>query len=145
MKPIKKQVVTDEFMHPVAALIDYQDWQAIERWVDVTQSLIVLDTELTIPKSSMEFRSPESPKISGICGTKHTTQFSRSLALPEAIGDSASSAQSGGRAAIDRCDAELHKENSLEPIAPSHPELEVQGKQHEVRWNGLIWRLKKAE
>ena len=31
MKPIKKQVVTDEFMHPVAALIDYQDWQAIER------------------------------------------------------------------------------------------------------------------
>jgi hypothetical protein len=31
MKPIKKQIVTDESMHPVAVLIDYQDWQAIEK------------------------------------------------------------------------------------------------------------------
>jgi hypothetical protein len=31
MKPIKKQIVTDELMHPVAVLIDYQDWQAIEK------------------------------------------------------------------------------------------------------------------
>lgn len=31
MKPIKKQLVTDESMNPVAVLIDYQDWQAIEK------------------------------------------------------------------------------------------------------------------
>ncbi|MEX0268786.1 hypothetical protein AB3R30_06580 [Leptolyngbyaceae cyanobacterium UHCC 1019] len=31
MKPIKKQIVTDESMRPVAVLIDYQDWQAIEK------------------------------------------------------------------------------------------------------------------
>ena len=31
MKPIKKQIVADEAMRPVAVLIDYQDWQAIER------------------------------------------------------------------------------------------------------------------
>ncbi|NJL35315.1 MAG: hypothetical protein HC840_18735 [Leptolyngbyaceae cyanobacterium RM2_2_4] len=30
MKPIKKQIVTDEAMRPVAVLIDYEDWQAIE-------------------------------------------------------------------------------------------------------------------
>jgi hypothetical protein len=30
MKPIKKQIVTDEEMRPVAVLIDYEDWQAIE-------------------------------------------------------------------------------------------------------------------
>jgi hypothetical protein len=31
MKPIKKQIVTDESMRPVAVLIDYEDWQAIEQ------------------------------------------------------------------------------------------------------------------
>lgn len=31
MKPIKKQIVTDEAMRPIAVLIDYQDWQAIEK------------------------------------------------------------------------------------------------------------------
>jgi hypothetical protein len=31
MKPIKKKIVTDEAMRPVAVLIDYQDWQAIEK------------------------------------------------------------------------------------------------------------------
>ncbi|NJN60016.1 MAG: hypothetical protein HC879_22310 [Leptolyngbyaceae cyanobacterium SL_5_9] len=30
MKPIKKQIVTDEAMRPVAVLINYEDWQAIE-------------------------------------------------------------------------------------------------------------------
>jgi hypothetical protein len=45
VKPIKKQIVTDESMHPVAVLIDYQDWQAIEKILekyqkeDTTQSL----------------------------------------------------------------------------------------------------------
>jgi hypothetical protein len=45
MKPIKKQIVTDESMHPVAVIIDYQDWQAIEKLLekyqkeDTTQSL----------------------------------------------------------------------------------------------------------
>jgi hypothetical protein len=29
MKSIKKQIVTDESMRPVAVLIDYEDWQAI--------------------------------------------------------------------------------------------------------------------
>jgi hypothetical protein len=30
MHPIKKQIVTDESMQPVAVIIDYNDWQNIE-------------------------------------------------------------------------------------------------------------------
>jgi hypothetical protein len=30
MHPIKKQIVTDESMKPVAVIIDYNDWQNIE-------------------------------------------------------------------------------------------------------------------
>ena len=30
MHPIKKQLVTDESMQPVAVIIDYNDWQDIE-------------------------------------------------------------------------------------------------------------------
>lgn len=30
MRPIKKQLITDEMMHPVAVIISYQDWQEIE-------------------------------------------------------------------------------------------------------------------
>ena len=37
MKPIKKPIVTDESMHPVAAIIDYQDWQAIETILETYQ------------------------------------------------------------------------------------------------------------
>ncbi|MGI0488683.1 hypothetical protein ACN4EK_25015 [Pantanalinema rosaneae CENA516] len=37
MKPIKKQIVTDESMRPVAVLIDYQDWQAIEEILETYQ------------------------------------------------------------------------------------------------------------
>jgi hypothetical protein len=38
MKPIKKQIVTDESMRPVAVLIDYQDWQAIEKILEAYQA-----------------------------------------------------------------------------------------------------------
>lgn len=31
MLPFKKKIVTDEAMRPVAVLIDYQDWQQIEK------------------------------------------------------------------------------------------------------------------
>jgi hypothetical protein len=31
MQPINKKIVTDEAMRPVAVLIDYQDWQRIEK------------------------------------------------------------------------------------------------------------------
>lgn len=31
MKPIKKRIVTDDSMQPIAVIIDYQDWQAIEK------------------------------------------------------------------------------------------------------------------
>lgn len=34
MLPIKKQIVTDEAMRPVAVLIDYQDWQKIEKLLE---------------------------------------------------------------------------------------------------------------
>ncbi|AFZ36048.1 hypothetical protein Sta7437_2515 [Stanieria cyanosphaera PCC 7437] len=37
MKPIKKQIVTDESMNPVAVLIDYQDWQEIEKILETYQ------------------------------------------------------------------------------------------------------------
>ena len=37
MQPIKKQIVTDESMRPVAVLIDYKDWQAIEKILEAHQ------------------------------------------------------------------------------------------------------------
>ena len=37
MKPIKKQIVTDEAMNPVAVLINYQDWQEIEKILEPYQ------------------------------------------------------------------------------------------------------------
>ncbi len=37
MQPIKKQIVTDESMRPVAVLIDYEDWQAIEKILETYQ------------------------------------------------------------------------------------------------------------
>jgi len=37
MKPIKKQIVTDEAMRPVAVLINYEDWQAIEEILKIYQ------------------------------------------------------------------------------------------------------------
>jgi hypothetical protein len=38
MKPLRKQIVTDESMRPVAVLIDYQDWQAIEKILEANPS-----------------------------------------------------------------------------------------------------------
>jgi hypothetical protein len=37
MNPIKKQIVTDESMRPIAVLIDYQDWQVIEKILETYQ------------------------------------------------------------------------------------------------------------
>jgi len=34
MLDVKKQIVTDEAMRPVAVLIDYQDWQKIEKLLE---------------------------------------------------------------------------------------------------------------
>ncbi len=34
MLAVKKQIVTDETMRPVAVLIDYQDWQKIEKLLE---------------------------------------------------------------------------------------------------------------
>lgn len=38
MRKFKKKIVTDETMRPVAVLIDYQDWQEIEKLLAVFQS-----------------------------------------------------------------------------------------------------------
>jgi hypothetical protein len=38
MQPINKKIVTDEAMRPVAVLIDYQDWQRIEKILQTYQS-----------------------------------------------------------------------------------------------------------
>ncbi|MEH2273124.1 MAG: hypothetical protein V7K68_32660 [Nostoc sp.] len=38
MLPFKKKIVTDEAMRPVAVLIDYQDWQQIEKILEAYQS-----------------------------------------------------------------------------------------------------------
>jgi hypothetical protein len=38
MQPINKKIVTDEAMRPVAVLIDYQDWQRIEKILQIYQS-----------------------------------------------------------------------------------------------------------
>lgn len=37
MKSIKKRIVTDESMRPVAVLIDYEDWQVIEKILETYQ------------------------------------------------------------------------------------------------------------
>ncbi|MBD2570245.1 hypothetical protein [Anabaena lutea] len=37
MLPINKKIVTDDAMHPVAVLIDYQDWQKIEQILNAYQ------------------------------------------------------------------------------------------------------------
>jgi len=34
MLNVKKQIVTDEAMRPVAVLIDYQDWQKVEKLLE---------------------------------------------------------------------------------------------------------------
>lgn len=34
MLAVKKQIVTDEAMRPIAVLIDYQDWQKIEKLLE---------------------------------------------------------------------------------------------------------------
>ncbi|AHJ31481.1 hypothetical protein PN465_07260 [Nodularia spumigena CS-584] len=39
MLPFKKKIVTDEAMHPVGVLIDYQDWQQIEKILAAYQLL----------------------------------------------------------------------------------------------------------
>ena len=38
MLPFKKKIVTDEAMRPVAVLIDYQDWEKIEKILEAHQS-----------------------------------------------------------------------------------------------------------
>ncbi len=38
MLPINKKIVTDEEMHPVAVLIDYQHWQKIEQILEAYQA-----------------------------------------------------------------------------------------------------------
>jgi hypothetical protein len=34
MLPVRKKIVTDEAMRPVAVLIDYEDWQKIEQLLE---------------------------------------------------------------------------------------------------------------
>ncbi|MEH1852787.1 MAG: hypothetical protein V7L11_14245 [Nostoc sp.] len=38
MLPFKKKILTDEAMRPVAVLIDYQDWQQIEKILEAHKS-----------------------------------------------------------------------------------------------------------
>ncbi|NEQ34778.1 MAG: hypothetical protein F6K40_00015 [Okeania sp. SIO3I5] len=37
MRDFKKKIVTDETMRPVAVLIDYEDWQEIEKLLAIAQ------------------------------------------------------------------------------------------------------------
>ncbi len=37
MRNFKKKIVTDESMRPVAVLIDYEDWQEIEKLLAIAQ------------------------------------------------------------------------------------------------------------
>ncbi|PSB14060.1 hypothetical protein C7B61_15840 [filamentous cyanobacterium CCP1] len=46
MKPIKKRIVTDESMQPLAVIIDYQDWQAIEKILENYQQQQDTDSDL---------------------------------------------------------------------------------------------------
>lgn len=58
MKPIKKQIVTDESMCPVAMLIDYQDWQAIEKILETYQQQ---DTEAVLSTYAGTIQLPVDP------------------------------------------------------------------------------------
>lgn len=41
IKPIRKRIVTDEAMHPVAVQIDYKDWIKIEKFLNLKEKKIV--------------------------------------------------------------------------------------------------------
>ncbi len=47
MLPIKKQIVTDEAMRPVAVLIDYEDWHKIEELLENCQWPVKEEFDLT--------------------------------------------------------------------------------------------------
>ncbi|MGV0029148.1 hypothetical protein [Phormidesmis priestleyi] len=38
MLPFNKKIITDELMRPVAVIIDYQDWQKIEKILEAHQA-----------------------------------------------------------------------------------------------------------
>ncbi|MBE9166235.1 hypothetical protein IQ238_01375 [Pleurocapsales cyanobacterium LEGE 06147] len=62
MKLIKKQIVTDESMYPVAVIIDYQDWQVIKKILekyqkeDTTQSLEQYAGTINLTTDSLEYQ-----------------------------------------------------------------------------------------
>ncbi|MFE1747109.1 hypothetical protein [Coleofasciculus sp. H7-2] len=47
MLPFKKKIVTDEAMRPVAVLIEYEDWQRIEKILEAYQLSEKDDVNLT--------------------------------------------------------------------------------------------------
>jgi hypothetical protein len=47
MHPIKKQIVTDESMRPVAVIIDYTDWQNIEALLQTIPEQAITSTDLS--------------------------------------------------------------------------------------------------
>lgn len=62
MKPIKKQIVTDEAMRPVAVLIDYEDWQAIEKILktyqqqDTTSALAAYEGAIQLTVDPLDYQ-----------------------------------------------------------------------------------------
>ena len=61
MLAVKKQIVTEEAMRPVAVLIDYQDWEKIEKLLENAQWPLSGNKEENLPstKSLAADKSPE--------------------------------------------------------------------------------------
>lgn len=59
MLPVRKKIVSDEAMRPVAVLIDYEDWQRIERLLDAHQFLE--KEELNIAKYAGVIKLSQDP------------------------------------------------------------------------------------
>ncbi len=58
MKPIKKQIVTDESMNPVAVLIGDRDWQEIEKNLELErqQDLTTYKSKINLNIDSLEYQ-----------------------------------------------------------------------------------------
>ncbi len=74
MLPLKKKIVTDEAMRPVAVLIDYQDWQQIEkilsRWVEKFTTM------------SLRVKLSQMNELQELCGFYISLHSSVFLSLP---------------------------------------------------------------
>ena len=82
MLAVKKQIVTDEAMRPVSVLIDYQDWQKIDKLLDKAQE--ANKESSTIPKVEDNSVATKNESPEKIANSNQKKKSDRVL-LPPAI------------------------------------------------------------